>query len=270
MDLSGADVNTPRGVSAKAEVIRLRTLLLNQGQDTTTLLAIARFRELDKDGSGFLENAELHDVVDWVMQAYGTKMGNSKDEVKTKIMARLDANQDGKLDMNEFLILFKEMLVRFSILERANAKFVELDTDKSGFLESAEIDSVVNWALEAFTGDDPTAYKKKLMAKIDANGDGKLDKDEFLVLFEDMLIRLSLLHEARSKFQELDSDKSGFLEAGEIDTLVELVLQAYVEKSPADRAHFKSTLISRIDRNKDGKLDLKEFTDLWEEMLGRY
>lgn len=269
MDLTGKDVDTPRGVTAKAEVVRLRKLLLRQNQDASYMLAVARFRELDKDNSGHLENMELHDVVDWVMQAYGTKMGRNQQEVHDKLMARIDSNKDGKLDFEEFMVLFKEMLIQFSLLERAKVKFMELDADSSGFLESAEIEQVVAWAMEAFTGDDPTSYKRKLMNKIDANNDGKLDMDEFLILFEDMLVRINLLHHAREKFTELDADKSGFLEAAEIDALVEQVLQAYVEKSPADKAHFKATLISRIDKNRDGKLDIKEFADLWEEMLER-
>ena len=33
-DLTGADVATPRGISAKTEVVRLRTVLMNQGLAT--------------------------------------------------------------------------------------------------------------------------------------------------------------------------------------------------------------------------------------------
>jgi len=154
-------------------------------------------------------------------------------------------------------------------MDRARAKFVELDTDNSNFLEAGEIDKVVAWALEAYSGSDPAAYKASMMAKIDSNLDGKIDIEEFMTLFEDMLVRLSLLQSARGKFEELDADKSGFLEAGEIDRLVELVLQAYVEKPVEERAKFKKTLISQLDKNKDGKLDIREFTDLWEEMMKR-
>ena len=234
------------------------------------MLAAARFRELDKDNSGMLENAELHEVVDWVMQAFGSKLGSNKEEVKTKLMERIDANKDGKLDLEEFLVLFNEMLIRYSLMERAKAKFQELDTDKSGFLEASELDKVVSWSLEAFTGDNPDAYKAKLMGKIDANNDGKLDIYEFMTLYEEMLVRLELVQQATKKFKELDADKSGYLESGEIDKLVELVLLAYVEKPLKEREKFRKTLVDRIDKNKDGKLDLKEFTDLWEEMMARY
>lgn len=264
-----SDIDTPRGVTAKEEVKRLRAVIAEKDHDLTRMLAVARFRELDKDNSGQLEKSELYDVVDWVIQAYGKKIGSNKDDIKSKIMLRLDTNKDGKLDMDEFLILFNEMAARFSLMDRARAKFIELDTDKSNFLEAGEIDKVVAWALEAYSGSDPAAYKASMMAKIDSNLDGKIDIEEFMVLFEDMLVRLSLLQSARGKFEELDVDKSGFLEAGEIDRLVELVLAAYVEKPVEERAKFQKTLISQLDKNKDGKLDIREFTDLWEEMMKR-
>lgn len=156
------------------------------------------------------------------------------------------------------------------LMQRAEGKFKEFDSDNSGFLENTEIDSVIEWTLHAFPeGEDYTAYKNKLMKEIDANGDGKLDLEEFKILFDDMLARIELVKRAKVKFDELDTDKSGMLEAAELDKVCDWVLTAYVEKTEAERAEFKTTLLKKIDVNNDSKLSLTEFAVLFDEMLLR-
>ena len=228
----------------------------------------AKFDELDKDGSGLLENAELLDVAAWVISSFG-EAASSIEDAKMRMMQRLDTNKDGKLDFEEFFRLFSLMTARFALIDRAKVKFQELDKDESGYLESAEIDECVKWALELYQGEDPVQYKKRLMKKVDTNRDGKIDLIEFTVLFEEMLARMELLQSAKKKFNELDVDSSGFLETSEIDHLLDIILASYVEKSDEENRKFKSTLISRIDTNKDGKLDLSEFTRVWEEVVVR-
>jgi len=270
MDMSGSDVNTPRGETAKAEVLRLRKMLADTQEKTVQALAKARFSELDLDKSGFLENNELLAVADWVMVHFGASMGEDKDKVVKKIMRRLDTNKDGKLDIEEFGKLFGLIVQRHDLVLRATLKFNELDKDGSGSLESDEIDATVMWTLQAFPNDDDlNTYKKHLLSHIDANGDGKIDLNEFIILFEDLLVRLELIERARVKFNELDTDKSGVLEAAEIDKVVDWVLAAYGER-PADQlAGFKATLMKRIDVNKDGKLSLQEFAVLFDEIMMR-
>jgi Ca2+-binding EF-hand superfamily protein len=267
--LDGADVDTPRGVSAKTEVRRLRLLLLERSQQTMKLLARARFAELDTDHSGYLENNELVAVVDWVMQSFGHKLGTDAVVIRSKIMARLDANKDGKLDALEFEILFQEMLNRTLLVERARDKFMQFDTNKSGTIESDEIRSVVEWTLQAYPVDNRAAYEERLMANIDANKDGQLDLNEFTDLFDQMLCRIELVEKAKAKFMELDADSSGFLEKNELDHLVSWTLETHLEKTEEQKIKFKSQLLEKIDINKDGKLDLAEFTDLFAEMLDR-
>lgn len=270
MVLDASDVNTPRGQSAVVEVQRLRKLLLERSQQTMELMARARFAELDSDNNGFLENSELLAVVDWVMSAMGDKLGEDKNAVKIKIMNRLDANKDGKLDAQEFEVLFKEMLNRTMLVERARVKFKEFDSNNNGFIDTDEIRSVIEWTLQAYPSDNINAYKERMLNNIDANKDGQLDLMEFVDLFEQMLVRVGLVQKAKTKFEELDVDKSGFIEKEELDKLTDWVLESHVDKTPEQKANFKASLIARIDINKDGQLDLKEFTDLFGEMLDRY
>jgi Ca2+-binding EF-hand superfamily protein len=118
------------------------------------------------------------------MSYFGTKMGNDRDTVLAKVMKRLDANKDGKLDQDEFSKLFSLIVARNDLVDRAKAKFRELDADSSGFLEAAEIDAVVTWTLQAFPNDaDLQTYKKHLLHSIDANKDGKIDLDVRFTFF---------------------------------------------------------------------------------------
>lgn len=78
---------------------------------------------------------------------------------------RLDANKDGKLDLDEFQVLFQDMVNRIVLIEKASVKFNELDTDKSGFLESSEIDKVCEWTLSAYPQENYEHYKKRLIER---------------------------------------------------------------------------------------------------------
>ena len=117
-----------------------------------------KFDELDVDKSGFLENAELIKVAEWVLSSFGEGLATA-DEAKSRLMQKLDSNKDGKLDFAEFSALFLLMTARYELIQRAKEKFVELDVDSSNYLEGAEIDKVVDWALQIHTGEDPGNLK---------------------------------------------------------------------------------------------------------------
>jgi len=269
-NLDLADIDTPRGESAKKEVRRLRAKIVENESQMLTLMASSKFREMDKDHSGFLDNDELKYVCEWVLESLG-KSGSVDDpeKFKARLMHRLDANKDGKLDLSEFSVLFGEMTKRFSLLERANKKFDEFDVDKSGFLENTELDNVIEWTMQAFTGNDPSNYKEKLIERVDRNKDGKLDRGEFLKLFEEYLTRIDVVNRAIYKFKELDADNSGFLERKEIDEMVRQVLIVFSEKSELERDQFRTSLIRRVDVNNDQKISLQEFADLFNEVMQR-
>lgn len=269
VNLAATDVDTPRGFTAKNEVKRLRQMMFDQSKETMKLMAAARFAELDTDNSGYLENDELGKVVDWIMNSFGSKLGTDLVSVRQKMMHRLDINKDGKLDLEEFEDLFKEMLNRTLLVERAREKFKEFDTNHSGTIESDEINQVITWTLQAYPAENKAVYQARIMANIDANKDGQLDLLEFTDLFEKMIVRMELVAKAKTKFIELDADKSGFLENGELDNLVSWVLETHVEKTQQEKENLRDSILVRIDVNKDGKLDVTEFTDLFAEMLDR-
>ena len=68
--------------------------------------AMKKFRELDVDGSGALEGAELVQLAEWVWSSFhpdGQVMGDAEKEAFVeKLLYRIDENQDGKLTADEF------------------------------------------------------------------------------------------------------------------------------------------------------------------------
>jgi len=71
------------------------------GDDQEKILREA-FKVFDKDGNGFLTNDELRDI----MTNKG-KMKLSNDEVE-EMLAAVDKNADGKLNYEEFIVLFSK------------------------------------------------------------------------------------------------------------------------------------------------------------------
>lgn len=228
-----------------------------------------KFTELDADKTNYLENAELENVVNWTLEYFGDRLGSDKDEARRKIMTRIDANKDGKLDREEFKVLFKEVYCRSLLVDKARKKFAEFDTNGSGSVGTDKIKEVVNWAMTAYPADNIDNFTKTLVAAIDINNDGQLSLLEFTNLFEQMMARIELVKRSKEKFVELDKDKSGFLDGSEIDALVTWALTYYVEKTESQRVRYRDVLLKKIDYNDDGKISLVEFTDIFTEMLER-
>ena len=260
-------------MGAGASVIQRETEAASTDEQKAQLKETAqtKFNELDVDKSGFLEKAELMTVAEWVIAAF-VEADLTVEAVKSRLMARIDLNGDGKLDFEEFFSLFSLMNARYELIKRASDKFTELDADSSGELDGPEIDKCVEWAMQLYESEEPEFYafsRQTMLDRIDRNGDGKVSLPEFTDLFDDMLTRLELINSAKAKFAELDVDKSGFLEATELDSLVGEVLKTYVQKSQEEKDKFRVTLIEKVDKNSDGKLDFLEFKRVWEMMLIR-
>lgn len=153
--------------------------------------ARSKFQELDNDNSGMLEKAELDKVAEWVLAAYGERPEAEIAGFKATLMKRIDANNDGKLSLQEFAVLFDEICARMDLISQAKKAFGKLDADNSGFLEKEELGKVlVFWAEKcgARIGLDPKQPLEELLNKLDANSDGKLSLSEFVPLFEDVTV----------------------------------------------------------------------------------
>ena len=65
------------------------------------------------------------------------------------------------------------------------AAFEAVDTDKSGYLEAAELEQVMNNVAVDIGVEKPTREEvEEVLKELDENGDGKLSLEEFQVLIE--------------------------------------------------------------------------------------
>lgn len=145
--------------------------------------------------------------------------------------------------------------------------FVEIDVNKKGEVTRAEF----------------LQYRMKSFEQLDANKDGKLSLDEFLKVVEPPLTpegpNLPPLEErkarARAEFQNLDTDRDGFVERGEAEALVHsefnnydtdrdnkvtepelrLIVQRSLQRDAAERQQAEA-------RRRQGMMTLNEFIDM--------
>ena len=110
-------------------------------------------------------------------------------------MKRIDVNGDQKISLQEWAVLYDEVIARMDLISQAKRAFAKLDADNSGFLEKEELSKVMTlWSERCGkkVGIDPGAKLEELIAKVDTNGDGKLSLAEFVPLFEDLTITCGL------------------------------------------------------------------------------
>ena len=251
------------------------------------LHATEKFRELDKDGNGFLEKEELLEVSRYVLERciiHNEQCGIKIDktvmrETSKRIMERVDANGDGRMDEDEFIDLCDMMSSRFLMIARAKEKFDEFDIDGSGEIDKTECIRVIEWALEmnAYIGShslrtnaQKKEYKDRMLAQLkQIQQVGKMGFSQFGKIFEDLLIHLELIDSAKKKFDELDIDHSGHLEVAEIDLLLESVSMNFRSKDLKQKKRFRESFMRNVDENHDGKLTLMEFIYLWDNVCSR-
>eukprot|EP00245_Coleochaete_scutata_P000124 TRINITY_DN1012_c0_g1_i1.p1 TRINITY_DN1012_c0_g1~~TRINITY_DN1012_c0_g1_i1.p1 ORF type:complete len:175 (+),score=63.28 TRINITY_DN1012_c0_g1_i1:152-676(+) len=130
------------------------------------------FRQFDKNGDGSISAAELGQVL--------RALGDDPVEDKLQVMIEaVDANKDGCIDLNEFLLL-NAMAMEFD--ERDDMShclrevFEVFDTDFDGFITATELQV----ALSKLVGEGVTHEEAVRMIKgVDKDGDGRVDFDEF-------------------------------------------------------------------------------------------
>lgn len=188
--LSNADPRELQVETASRIFSNLRTFHISQQLQRATLSFITAqlstkkerealeevFRQLDTDQSGALSRQEL---IDGFAHLYVIPMEEIEAEVD-RIMDVVDVDKSGQIDYNEFAIatINRQKLISKSRLEAA---FRAFDIDKSGSISIDEI--------KLMLGADgiPDSVFQEMMREFDSNGDGQIDRSEFMKMMTAML-----------------------------------------------------------------------------------
>jgi calcium-dependent protein kinase len=158
-----------RNFAAMNRLKRVALLVVGQALSPEELRGLKElFKSIDRDNSGSITPQELKD-------ALATWEHRIPEHELAQLVAVADVDADGTIDYNEFVAATAHVsrLEREEVLLRA---FQALDLDSSGAVDAEELRA----ALDKFGLADEDA--NELLASADANGDGKLDFDEFVSL----------------------------------------------------------------------------------------
>ena len=136
---------------------------------------------LDIDGDGDISEAELMAL----LKALKRKLNMSEKAIKN-LVKDADRNGDGQIDFNEFLNLVenveKRKIIYKSLVQRAGIRkaFEKYDTTGKGFLTRPEFQKALESKYEAILAPKQVTA---LMDRIDEDGSGKIEFDEFMKAF---------------------------------------------------------------------------------------
>lgn len=152
-------------IPVEDDLMRVRLPTLEEGMDL--------FREIDKDGSGFLNIKQVKEM--------SIRLGQQLPEDKIQAMFNsLDKNKDGKIAPEEFMEWFSAEETKEGIKSYFHQKilqiFKEIDIDNSGYLDEQELED-----LSIRIGHNLSKEKlKEIFKEMDLNEDGKIEINEFI------------------------------------------------------------------------------------------
>eukprot|EP00760_Papus_ankaliazontas_P029303 PhM_4_TR4197/c0_g1_i1/m.82623 len=261
------------------------------------------FKKLDANDDGFVDDTE---IMDMLVATFPDADDALLEEVRTVIFDTADRNQDGRLDLNEFLqsvasgqgVLPTEVEVVDeqvnSILSHLSAEeidmfrdaFIRLDRNGDGFVDRAEMMEAVK-AVVGSRFDALRMYLDRIYDVADKDADGKLNLTEFLASFAEgpgvvphevvmdsvQTIRVRLSDEEIASLQDsfvsIDENKDGFIDAQELKVALQKMLsKKYPDFTEATYDEMVAAALKAADKDLDGKLNLAEFIRSYQEDQG--
>merc|ERR1711988_270212 len=132
------------------------------------------FQLFDKDNSGAISSSELKSLLE--------SLGQQLDEVEAmELVARLDQDGDGQLDIDEFVAFIAATQHESLDLEQeVDRMFSLFDKDQSGTISAEEFVETMKTLGTQMTKEDIDA----IMEEVDTDRNGEISKEEFRSLLE--------------------------------------------------------------------------------------
>ena len=211
--LDAADVDTPRGESAKQEVRRLRGMIEERtlGEDAAEELKKS-FDAFDADGSGEIDSEELGELV--------RQLGLVRTDEQLQEMVRsVDADGSGEIDFEEFCTM-----LGVKIKGPESLKDIEIGRDEPYgtvmfsereerfFYKEGDIDDLIAAAsakaAESTLSPDQKEMFREAFDRFDLDGSGEIDAGELYALTKELGLSRTEA-ELQRMVDEVDEDGSG-------------------------------------------------------------
>jgi Ca2+-binding EF-hand superfamily protein len=133
------------------------------------------FDKIDKDHSGFISKRELKK---YVQNELGEDL--SAKRIRKEYFEKIDFDDDGKIDRNEFETALWFGVELFDLRQYAEFLFNKIDKDKSGFISFKELKKYLRKE-KIVTKKTNKEIKAEIFEQMDLDEDGKIDFEEFQI-----------------------------------------------------------------------------------------
>jgi calmodulin len=127
------------------------------------------FNLFDKDKDGSISTVELRDI----MEALGA---HPTERELAEVVNRLDTNKNGKVEFDEFVMLFEQNVRNPGVEENLIDAFRMFDKDGNGKINAKEFKEAMTSFGDKLTEDEA----EEMISQADLNRDGTIDYKEFV------------------------------------------------------------------------------------------
>ena len=166
-------------------------------------------------------------------------------------------------------------------VQAAKNLFEDADADNSGALDIKELHVVLERLGIHIDPATVFVYVQMLLKDFDANDDGKLEWDEYIIFYEKSLrteavraryarkvtkmMEAAHMEESKRWFEKYDADQNGFIDLEELESLLKESLSLNMEEEKFK--HFVADVFQKADTDNSGTIDEEEFVNLFRECL---